>query len=169
MSTSLTKKELANLAGYTYRRLYDIDRDLPDGKKLFVEGEGGKYDLAIFIQRWVAYNVDRETDDDADLDTVKAQHEKVKKEKTELEVQRMRGELISVQDVRRLWGDVIDSARKNLLGIPSRIAPTMLMLNSADMVAGIMDNEIRKALEQIADTPLPGYAADDEGTEGDYK
>ena len=44
----LTKKELATIAGYTYRRLHDIDMGLPDGKKLFVKGEGGKYDLALF-------------------------------------------------------------------------------------------------------------------------
>ena len=41
MGVSMTKKELATIAGYTYRRLYDIDRDLPEGKKLFVAGEGG--------------------------------------------------------------------------------------------------------------------------------
>ena len=73
MGVSMTKKELATIAGYTYRRLYDIDRDLPEGKKLFVKGEGGKYDLAIFVQKWVEYNVAQETPDDwEDLDLVKA-------------------------------------------------------------------------------------------------
>jgi ribosomal protein L11 methylase PrmA len=45
MGISMTKKELASIAGYSYRQLYNIDRDLPDNGKLFVEGEGGKYDL----------------------------------------------------------------------------------------------------------------------------
>ena len=35
MSVEMTKKELATIAGYTYRRIYDIDRDLPPEKKLF--------------------------------------------------------------------------------------------------------------------------------------
>ena len=75
MGVSMTKKELATIAGYTYRRLYDIDRDLPEGKKLFVKGEGEKYDLAIFVQKWVEYNVAQETPDDwEDLDLVKAKH-----------------------------------------------------------------------------------------------
>lgn len=77
-----TKKELATLAGYTYRRLYDIDAGLPNDSKLFVESEDGKYDLALFIQRWVKYNIDRETNDAADLDLVKARHEVVKTRKT---------------------------------------------------------------------------------------
>ena len=168
MSASMTKKELANLAGYTYRRLYDIDRDLPEEKKLFVESEGGKYDLALFVQRWVEYNVSREVCDDDDLDRVKAQHELVKKEKTELEVRRMKGELVEVQDVRRLWGSVIESTKKNLLNLPNQIAPMMLMLNNVEMISGIIDAEIRKALEQMAQTPLPDYAASDDA-EGDYE
>ncbi|MBR6224322.1 MAG: hypothetical protein IKR02_01210, partial [Firmicutes bacterium] len=60
MIPSMTKKELATIAGYTYRRLYDIDRDQPPDRKLFVESEGGKYDLAVFVQRWVEYNVQNE-------------------------------------------------------------------------------------------------------------
>lgn len=57
MEKEATKKELAQIAGYTYRRLYDIDLSLPQEKKLFVKGDGGKYDLAVFVQRWVNYNV----------------------------------------------------------------------------------------------------------------
>ena len=105
----MTKKELAQIAGYTYRRLYDIDRDQPQEKKLFVESEGGKYDLAIFVQRWVDYNVNNEASEVDDLDTVKARHEVVKTQKTELEVARMRGQLIDVQDVKRLWGDIANT------------------------------------------------------------
>ena len=38
----LSKKDLASIAGYTYRRLYDIDKAAEKDKKLFVAGEGGK-------------------------------------------------------------------------------------------------------------------------------
>lgn len=72
MGIYLTKKELATVAGYSYRRLHDIDMGLPEDGKLFVKGEGGKYDLALFVQRWVRYNVDNETGDDQTLDEVKA-------------------------------------------------------------------------------------------------
>ena len=104
MGIYLTKKELATVAGYTYRRLHDIDMGLPDDGKLFVKGEGGKYDLALFVQRWVKYNVDNETGDDQTLDEVKARHEIVKTRKTELEVARLEGKLVDVHEIRRLWG-----------------------------------------------------------------
>ena len=163
----MTKKELANLAGYTYRRLYDIDRDLPDNKKLFVQGEGGKYDLALFIQRWVEYNVNQETADVDDLDVVKARHEAVKIEKTELEVARLRGELIAVQDVKKLWGNVANTIMQNMIRLPNKVAPMLRMMESTERIAGILDNEIRTVLNALAETPLPDYAADEETEEGE--
>ncbi len=167
MGISLTKKELATVAGYTYRRLYDIDRDLPQDKKLFVASEGGKYDLAIFVQRWVDYNVQNETADIDDLDTVKARHEIVKTQKTELEVARMRGQLIDVQDVRRLWGDIANTVMQNMIHVPSKVAPQLQMIDNTELIASIIDTEIRSALNDIADTPLPSYAAETEEDENE--
>ena len=159
MSVEMTKKELATIAGYTYRRIYDIDRDLPPEKKLFVAGEGGKYDLAIFVQRWVEYNVQRDTEDVEDLDAVKARHEAVKIEKTELEVAKMRGQLIAIQDVMRLWGDVANTVMQNMIHLASKVAPMVRMMDNVEQIANVIDTEVRKTLTDISNTPLPDYAA----------
>lgn len=164
MSVEMTKKELANIAGYTYRRLYDIDRDLPQERKLFVAGEGGKYDLAMFVQRWVDYNVRVDTSDIEDLDVVKARHEAVKIEKTEIEVARMRGMLVDVQDVKKLWGDIANTVMQNMLHLSSKIAPMIRMMDNTEAIAGIIDQEIRNILTDISETPLPVYALDDAGS-----
>ena len=153
------------VAGYTYRRLYDIDRELPENKKLFVPGEGGKYDLALFVQHWVEYNVSNEIEDVDDLDTVKARHEVIKTQKTELEVAKMRGQLIDVQDVRRLWGDLAHTVMQNLIHLPSKVAPILRMQDNTDYISGILDTEIRRILENITEAPMPDYALADEGTE----
>ena len=156
----MTKKQLAEVAGYSYRRLHDIDRDLPEGKKLFVQSEGGKYDLAIFVQKWVEYNVANETCDNLDLDMVKAKHEVIKTQKTELEVARIRGQLIDVQDARKLWGDIANTVTQNLIHLPEKVAPMLQMLDNVEVISDIIDTEIRKVLEAFADTPLPDYAAE---------
>ena len=155
MGIYLTKKELATVAGYTYRRLHDIDMSLPEDGKLVVKGEGGKYDLAIFVQRWVRYNVDNETGDDQTLDEVKAKHEIVKTRKTELEVARLEGKLVDVQEIRRLWGGVANTVMQNMLRLPSKVSPRLVMMKDVEMIASIMDAEIRDILTQIAETPLP--------------
>ena len=157
MGISLTKKELATVAGYTYRRLYDIDAGLPKEKKLFIKGEGGKYDLALFVQRWVEYNVSREaTGDDISLEEAKAIHEQVKIEKTQLEVAKMRGELVDVNEVRRLWGSIANTVVQNLMRLPSKVGQQVYMVDNIELVNGIIEKEIRDCLTCIADTPLPG-------------
>lgn len=165
MGIYLTKKELATIAGYTYRRLHDIDMDLPENGKLFVKGEGGKYDLALFVQRWVQYNVDNETGDDQTLDEVKAKHEIVKTRKTELEVACLEGKLVDVYEIRRLWGGVANTVMQNMLRLPSKVSPRLVMMKDAEMIASIIDGEIRDTLMQISETPLPLEAASEETDE----
>jgi phage terminase Nu1 subunit (DNA packaging protein) len=158
VSILFTKKDLAELTGYTYRRLFDIDKGLLKDEKLFVESEGGKCDLALFVQRWVAYRLNAERGDEDSLEDVKAIHEKVKTQKTELEVAKMRGELVAVQDVRRLWGDVANTVMQAFTALPSRIAPQILMMTNTEAIAAAIDAEVRAVLTQIAETPVPDYA-----------
>lgn len=169
MGYPMTKKELATVAGYSYRQLYNIDRDLPEGRKLFVKSEEGKYDLAIFVQKWVAYNISREASDDADIDTIKARHEKAKAEKTEIEVEKLKGQLVDVGEVKRLWGEIANSVMQNLIHLPSKLAPMLTMMDNTDVIADIIDREIRTVLEALSETPLPEGAAvqQDEETDED--
>lgn len=164
MALYLTKKELSTIAGYTYRRLHDIDMGLPDGGKLFVKGESGKYDLALFVQRWVQYNVDNESEGDQSLDDAKTRHEIIKTRKTELEVARLEGRLVDVYAIRKLWGSVASTVMQTMLRLPSKIAPRLVMQSNVDVVSSIIDDEIRTALQNIAETPLPDdIAAEEDG------
>lgn len=156
----MTKKELATVAGYTYRRLYDIDMGLPEEDKLFVKGEGGKYDLALFVQRWVRYNVNNESESEQSLDDAKTKHEIIKTRKTELEVAKLEGSLVDVYEIRRLWGSVASTVMQNMIRLPSKVAPRLVMVGNVDLISGILDEEIRLVLNEIADTPLPENAAE---------
>lgn len=164
MGIYLTKKELATVAGYSYRRLHDIDMGLPEDGKLFVKGEGGKYDLALFVQRWVKYNTDCEADQS--LDDAKTKHEIIKTRKTALEVARMEGRLVDVQEIKRLWGGVANNVMQNMMRLPSKVAPRLVMMENSQAIEGIIDTEVRNILEQIADTPLPEEAYES-GSDGE--
>lgn len=168
MEKTMTKKELATAAGYTYRRLFDIDAGLSEKKKLFVKAADGKYDLCTFVQRWVDYNVEKECGADMDLEDAKAVHEQVKIQKTQLEVAKMRGELVDVNQVRRLWATVAATVQQNLLRLPQKIGQQVFGLTSIETVCGIIDREIRGAMEAIADTPVPGQTGrEDEEEQND--
>ena len=161
MLPELTKKQLAEASGYSYRRLHDIDMELPEKEKLFVKSEGGKYYLALFVQRWAKYSVGAQTSGEDTLDEVRATHEKIKTRKTELEVAQMEGRLVDVTEVRKLWAEIVTRVTQNLLKMPSKVAPQLVMVGSADMIGAILDDEIRQTLTSLADTPLPGAAADE--------
>lgn len=166
MNYECTKKELADVIGMTTRRLFDIDNSLPEEKKLFVHAEDGKsYDLPTFVRRWVEYNLEKNQGNEMSLDEVRAIHEQVKTKKTELEVARLRGELVEVSAVRQVWGNVANTAMQNLIRIPSKVAPLLVMLPTADVIADIIDKEIRDVLTTIADTPLPAEAMPDDRNE----
>ena len=167
----MTKKDLAQVAGYSYRRLHDIDLQLPNNEKLFVRCEDGKYNLTLFVQRWVQYNVEATHGDDRSLDEVKAIHERVKTRKTELEVAKMEGALVDVQQIRRLWADIANTVMQAMLRLPSKIAPQIMMIENVESITDMIDRELRDVLTQIAETPLPAYiqpeteqADDEEGT-----
>lgn len=158
MMEGMTKKELANIAGYTYRRLYDIDRDLPEDEKLFVPSESGKYDVAMFVQRWVKYCVGQVGGKEQSLEKVKIVHEKIKTRKTELEVKRLEGSLIDIDEIQRLWTGIAESVRKSLLHVPLISAQEISGMDDKGKIADVIEGEIRIALEAIAETPLPGIA-----------
>lgn len=163
MLPPMTKKELAEVAGYSYRRLHDIDKE----HKLFLKSENGKYDLAFFVQAWVQYNVDGKNDDEEKtLDDVKAEHEAVKIRKTQLEVAKLEGRYVDVTEIRRIWANIAATVTQALLLVPSKIAPVLVMQKDADIISGMIDREIRAVLNSIADTPLPDDAEiNDEGEE----
>lgn len=170
MGIALTKKELATVAGYSYRRLHDIDMDLPGQKKLFVPSEDDpkKFDLALFVQRWVAYNKDTAEEENEELSVVKAQHERVKKEKTEIEVARMKGEYAEITEVQRLWGNLATIVRGRFVNLARKLAPALVMIDNPDRIEAIIDRDVRDALSLIANTPLPGeenYQTPDEEDE----
>ena len=172
MGISLTRKELADIAGYSYHGLYNINKALPEGRKLFVEGEGGKIDLAVFVQRWVDYNTEiavaRAGGDENNLDSEKARHERLKADKTEIEVGRMRGEYVNINDVARLWTDLHGVVVNRLVNLPKKLAPMLVMIETPDAAEEIIERDLRDALNLIVTAPLPGESeSSPEGEEDD--
>lgn len=169
MNTALTKKELAALAGYSYQRLHTIDNTLSPGAKLFVPSEANdkKFDLAIFVQRWAHYNKTVGSGEEDELETAKARHETVKMRKTELEVARMEGEYVPLQEVDRMWGSICGTVSARLASLPQKLAPSLVMIAEADEIEAMIEREIRDAMNMMVATKLPGEENDTRGSESE--
>lgn len=168
MSTGMTRKELASLAGYTYRRLYDIDRTLPEDKKLFVQSkkaEGDKAercDAALFVQRWVDYCVENAQGARSDLDKAKAEHEVLKKRKTELEVEKMEGATVPLEDVKREWEEICREIMQGMMALPGRLAGRLVMMESAEQIGAIIEEDIRRVLLALSEDRTQAQDAGEE-------
>lgn len=160
--TSMTKKELATVAGYTYRRLHDIDQMLPKNQKLFVESQDnpGKYDLPLFVQHWVAYNQSIIEEENNSLQDIKAKHEAVKMEKSRIEVAKMKGEFVSINELAPLWTQIAATVSERFNNIPSKLAASLVMIADADIIEEAIEREIRDALSLMHDMPLPDGRSD---------
>ncbi|MBQ8708506.1 MAG: hypothetical protein IJ523_10505 [Succinivibrionaceae bacterium] len=162
----MTQKQLGELVNLTDRQLRNIDKEHADDP-LLIKGESGKYDAAAFIRRWVEIKIEKASNGENDLDAVRAEHEVIKTEKTRLEVERMRGNLVDVQDIRRLWADIANTVTQSLIRLPATLAPMVQGLENIEVINGIIANEINRVLNGIAETPLPDYAAADDDAEKD--
>ena len=161
---ALTKKELAKVAGYSYRRLFDIDAALPKEKKLFVRSEDDdkKYDLSLFVQRWVAYNSQISEEESEELSAIKAKHEAVKMEKMKIEVSRLKGEYVSISELAPLWTQIAATVNERFNALATKVAPSLVMIGDPDIIEEIIEREVRDAQSLLSSMPRPEAEDTDE-------
>ena len=145
-------KELAQIVGLSARRLYQINDELPEGKKLFQRKDGEtKYDLAGFVRSWVEYREGLVRGaGEITLEEAKTRHELVKLEKTRYEVKKMQGEYVPVGDVIALGQEIASGVRNNLLHIPMTLAPVLAQMDDAQDIEVVLTQALRDALEDMS-------------------
>lgn len=169
MGLALTKKELAALAGYSYRRLHDIDMELPKEAKLFIRSDDNdkKYDAAIFVQRWVAYNTRISEEESEELSTIKAKHEAVKMEKTKIEVARLKGEFVSINELAPIWSGIASQVNERFNALPAKLAPSLVMIGDPEIIEELIEREIKDAQRLMTSMPMPEANEETPGTTED--
>lgn len=151
-ATIVNSVTLGDIWGITDRRV----------RKLAEEGvieavSRGKYDLASCTKRYCAYlRQAAESSEDKknaklDYDTEKALHEKIKREKSELQLKVMRGELHKAEDVDFVMTDMITKAKMKLLAIPSKAADLVIGRKDINSIENIIQKMIEEALVELSD------------------
>lgn len=91
--------------------------------------------------------------DDPSYLKARARKELAQAQLAELELQRKRGEVISLEDARKVYVSVITSARVALEAVPARVAPRVVGLTSAVDIRRIVQGELASALRSLSDEP----------------
>ncbi len=80
----------------------------------------------------------------------RTRNEHYKAKITELEYKKLKGELVSVQDVVDTSTKIVSVTKTRLLSIPGKLAPQLVELKSAKKIHNIIRNEIIVALNELA-------------------
>ena len=68
----------------------------------------------------------------------------------EIELQKVRGELVTAEDVVTAWTDVIGAVKSKMLSIPTKGAPILATEEVAGVCQTILEDLINEALEELA-------------------
>ncbi len=113
----------------------------------------GKFDLPASILSYISFIVEKEKSSGDKL--IKSDEEalwtRAKRQKTELELQIMKGELHRSIDVERVMNDMLGNFRARLLGFPSKTAPQLLGKTEIQAIKEALKQGIYEVMEELSD------------------
>lgn len=143
---------LGNCLGITDRRVRQLKTE-----GIIPEVSRGKYDLFECTRRYCEY-LRQQLNSNSDNKEVKlnydqerALHEKAKREKAELQLKVMKGELHLSTDVEDIMTDMITRAKTKLLGLPSKAAPMVMGYKDISKIQSILQKVVDDTLNELSE------------------
>ena len=117
----------------------------------------GKYDLVGCLHGYIHYLRDQKGDAVADRQKESiARLAQVKSELLEMDLKRMKGSLISVDEVEQGWAAIIANIRTGMMRIPDIAAPRIINASSIPEAREILNTIIRQVLFETANIEVVG-------------
>lgn len=149
-SVTVPATTLSKIIGVTDRQI----RNLADEGILIKSGHG-KYNLVESLKSYIIMlktNKDIQSkSNEYDLDEEKTKHERLKIEKTEIELKIMKGQLHAAEDVELVMTDMLTYFRTKIMGLPTKLAPQLTNMQRAIDIETILVDECRLALGELKD------------------
>lgn len=147
---------------------------------IFVKASQGRYKLQESLHNYilnlrVANDAERATnaelEDELDLETEKAKHERIKRHMSELKYALMKGEVHKASDVQRVMTDMLVNFKSKLLAVPSKLTPQLVQRDKS-YIENLLTDEIDEVLTELsnynaADFYGEEYIDAEEGLEDD--
>ena len=141
---------LADIIGVTDRRIRGLAEE-----GILVRASKGRYNLKESLINYIlTLKVAREEpassgDDFLDLDSVKAKHEVVKMQMSELKLHLMEGTMHKSEDVRAVMYDMLVAFRTKLMSHPSKAAPVLANMYDAAQIQTYLEKEMTDILMEL--------------------
>jgi phage terminase Nu1 subunit (DNA packaging protein) len=146
MAKFVSAKQLAEALGITERRVNQITKE----KDIFPRDLNGKFALVQCIENYYRDKFEIESPS-AELDREKVRHERAKREKTELQLAKMRNELFEASVVEHFLTNMVVTFRNRILGVPTKLAPIIIGQKNISIISNIIEKELRSTLAELSE------------------
>ncbi|MBE1306022.1 hypothetical protein G4W71_18630 [Clostridium botulinum] len=151
-SVTVSSSVLADIFGLTERRVRQLAEE-----GIIVKIKRGRYDLSSSVRNYIIHlktNNDLKedkTDKEIDYDMEHALLERARREKVELELAAMRGQMHNSEDVERVMNDMLSNFRSKLLALPTKASPMLIARDDIGTIQEILHNKMLEVLNELSD------------------
>lgn len=146
MVKKVSSKELGEIVGITERRV----NQLVKSNKIFTKDPDGKFDVVKNVDSWFKTKY-QEVDSSSNMKSEQALHEKIKRQKSELQLKIMKGDLHRSKDVEAAMTNMITNAKQRLLGLPSKAAPMVMGFKDLSSIQNVLQKIVEESLAELAE------------------
>jgi len=151
----VSSKQISQIFGVSDARIRQLTKE-----NAVIRVAHGKYDLQQSIQAYISY-LENKREDVVDKAKEEALWTKARKEKTELQVQVMKGELHRSVDVERVMNEMLGNFRGKLLAFPSKIASRVAGKTDLTEIRDVLKSGINEAMNELAEYDPKNFYTDD--------
>lgn len=142
-ASTCTTAEIATILGISDRRVQQLT------KQGVIKQQGrNEYNISEAVQKYIS-SIQGNTKKEFQEERTKLT--KANREKAEIELQMLRGEIHHSEDVKKIMFDMLSAFRSRLLAIPVKAAPPLTAETELLAVQNILKAEIYDALSELSE------------------
>lgn len=136
---------MASIVGKTKQWISQLTRD-----GVLTQVSRGKYNLADSVQAYIKHVTGVAEEGKVSYNDEKAQHEQIKKEIAQLELEEKRKNLHTTKDVQEAWGDLLVNFRGMLMVLPPKLAGELTYMTDAKEIRFLLESRLSEALIELS-------------------
>lgn len=137
--------ELAAIVGKTKQWISQLTRD-----GVLTQVSRGKYNLAESVQAYIRHVTGVAEEGKVSYNDEKAQHEQIKKEIAQLELEEKRKNLHTTEDILEAWGELLVNFRTMIMVLPSQLSTQLSYTTDAKQIRILLEERFTRALLELS-------------------
>lgn len=146
-------KVLSKIIGVSERRIRQLAEE-----GILTKAASGRYNLQESLHGYIlslrvandASRVQTELEDELDLDTEKALHERVRRHISELKYALMKGKVHKAEDVEEVMINMLTNFKTKLSNLPSKLTPLLVDRADKGYILDLLTKEFYEVLEELS-------------------